>query len=309
MSAEPTTLLDPEIEELLRQIARDPRSTLLRVTRPQIAKGLFERSPAVGARAAGLTAAERQLLCVHREETALMLRQLFYHRFLRDERMRRMTWMHGAGELGTESDLSRRLSASTEADGSDGTDSWSAHVVADALAVPPDAAASPSQIALAALRLVPSDNARNFLGYQLVRTGNLRSALRVFEGVARTSRRRRSVVSALSWSGIALGLLGEPRQALGMYATKVARPEEWPNKAMSRLTFSVQVGDVHEAVRAAAEVDEFWSAGNAHISAWIQDRIQLRGVTWSPSKAALDSIVLLSDRVGATSRRVLDVFR
>ena len=313
MSAEPTTLLDPEIEELLRRIARDPRSTLLRVTRPQIAKGLFERSPAVGARAAGLTAAERQLLCVHREETALMLRQLFYHRFLRDERMRRITCMYTAAgkkiELGSEQDLGARLAAQADPTTSDLGDAGASHVLADALALPPDAVASPSQIALAALRLVPSDNARNYLGYQLVRTGNLRSALRIFEDVAARSPRVSSVVSALSWSGVAFVLMEQPRRALDVYSKAAQKAGGWPNDALCWLMFSIQVGDIIQAERAAAHVDSMPTLNVHLVWPWVENQLQLRGKTWSPSTEALELLSSLNDRIGDTSRSVLDVFR
>ena len=40
-------LMEPELEELLHTIARDPRSTLLRVDRPAILRGLFDRDPMV----------------------------------------------------------------------------------------------------------------------------------------------------------------------------------------------------------------------------------------------------------------------
>jgi len=312
MSAEPTTLLDPEIEDLLRRIARDPRSTLLRVTRPQLAKGLFERSPAVGAQAAGLTTAERQLLCVHREETALLLRQLFYHRFLRDERMRRMTCMYAAGgkkiELGSEQDLGGRLAVQADPTTSDLGDAGASHVLADALALPPDAVASPSQIALAALRLVPSDNARNYLGYQLVRSGNLRSALRIFEDVAARSPRLSSVVSALSWSGFAYSQMNEPRLCQEMFAKAVRQGDGWPNDAMSWLTISVQLGDLQQAERAAAWVDRVCNPDDQVVRWWVEARIRERGVAWSPSKAAQGSISALRDRVGETSQAVLNVF-
>jgi hypothetical protein len=67
-------LMEPELEELLHEIARDPRSTLLRVDRPTILRGLFDRDPMVRESCTQLTSAERQLLRVHRSELGQSLR-------------------------------------------------------------------------------------------------------------------------------------------------------------------------------------------------------------------------------------------
>jgi len=69
-------LMEPELEELLHEIARDPRSTLLRVDRPTILRGLFDRDPMVRESCTQLTSAERQLLRVHRSELGRLLRAL-----------------------------------------------------------------------------------------------------------------------------------------------------------------------------------------------------------------------------------------
>jgi hypothetical protein len=67
--------LDPEFEEVLREVAADPDSSLLRVPRPKRIRSLFDRGSAVGALEPGLTRAEQHLLQVHRNELAWLLRQ------------------------------------------------------------------------------------------------------------------------------------------------------------------------------------------------------------------------------------------
>jgi hypothetical protein len=73
--AEPI-LFDARIEELLREIAADPASSLLRVPRPARIGVLLERAPLVGVATAGLTLAEQELVRVHRGEVAYLLRKL-----------------------------------------------------------------------------------------------------------------------------------------------------------------------------------------------------------------------------------------
>lgn len=73
--AEPI-LFDARIEELLREVAADPQSSLLRVPRPARLGVVLGRRPAVGVATAGLSAAERELVAVHRGELSYLLRKL-----------------------------------------------------------------------------------------------------------------------------------------------------------------------------------------------------------------------------------------
>ncbi len=73
--AEPI-LFDARIEELLREVAADPKSCLLRVPRPARLGVVLGRRPAVGVATAGLSAAERELVAVHRGELSYLLRKL-----------------------------------------------------------------------------------------------------------------------------------------------------------------------------------------------------------------------------------------
>lgn len=66
-------LLDPEVEALLAEIARDPRSSLLRAPRARNLPELFRPPDLVRPSATFLTRAERHLLAVHREEVAFLL--------------------------------------------------------------------------------------------------------------------------------------------------------------------------------------------------------------------------------------------
>jgi hypothetical protein len=73
--AEPM-LFDARIEGLMREIAADPESSLLRVPRPARIGVVLERAPLVGIATAGLTLAEQELVRAHRGEVAYLLRKL-----------------------------------------------------------------------------------------------------------------------------------------------------------------------------------------------------------------------------------------
>jgi hypothetical protein len=73
--AEPI-LFDARIEELLREVAADPKSRLLRVPRPARLGVVLGRRPSIGVATAGLGAAERELVALHRGELSYLLRKL-----------------------------------------------------------------------------------------------------------------------------------------------------------------------------------------------------------------------------------------
>jgi hypothetical protein len=68
-------IFTPEVEVLLREIAAEPDSVLLRMPREKVKASLMETRSPVGPMTAGLSNAERELVRVHREEFAFQLRQ------------------------------------------------------------------------------------------------------------------------------------------------------------------------------------------------------------------------------------------
>src|SRR5262245_29595941 len=76
MTTEAVLPLDPAIEELLRDIAQDPDACLLRVPRPKALSALARGESIEVSGMTGLTHAERELVRVHRDEIAYLLRTL-----------------------------------------------------------------------------------------------------------------------------------------------------------------------------------------------------------------------------------------
>ena len=68
------SLLHPEVEHLLAEIAADPNSSLLRIPRAKVLPELFRPPDPIRQSAHFMTSAERHLLAVHREEVAHWLR-------------------------------------------------------------------------------------------------------------------------------------------------------------------------------------------------------------------------------------------
>jgi hypothetical protein len=77
-------IFTPEVEELLREIAKEPDSVLLRMPREKVKASLMETRSPVGVMTAGLSKAERELVRVHREEFAFQLRQAAWVKLAED---------------------------------------------------------------------------------------------------------------------------------------------------------------------------------------------------------------------------------
>jgi hypothetical protein len=77
-------VFEAELEGLLREIAADPGSRLLRLPRPARPRDLLAMPEPAGRARAGLSTAERQLLEVHRDELAHLLRRACLMRFFSD---------------------------------------------------------------------------------------------------------------------------------------------------------------------------------------------------------------------------------
>ncbi|MBI5364608.1 MAG: hypothetical protein HZA53_15635 [Planctomycetes bacterium] len=80
------TELDPRVEEVLRRIAAEPESRLLRVDRKSMQRELHVDPARVGIAMPWLTSAERQLVQVHRLEVVELLKQCAAYRLLQDQR-------------------------------------------------------------------------------------------------------------------------------------------------------------------------------------------------------------------------------
>src|SRR6187402_2481425 len=169
MSALPFTL-DPEVEHILQEVARDPRSSLLRVERPKIMRGLFEREPSVGVATAGLTSAERHLVQTRRAETAYALRVMCLHALQTDSRGEHFFSRQGVFDASV---LTRTISAfgrcwnAAEAEhardlGSD------AGIVRSALASTTPPSTPVLQLCALAMRLEPTDTGRIYAAQWLI---------------------------------------------------------------------------------------------------------------------------------------------
>lgn len=305
-------LLDPDFEALLREVAANPRSSLLRVERPRMLPELFDEHVHVGAQRAGLTSAERHLLQVHRGEVAWLLREACMIKLIEGPLSRRYVSPYsGPGkkvELLSDRQLARHVQE-TEAAASDSIDCLDGlellkRCVADRVGEEPNVA----ELATASLRLEPSDQARLMVGLDLANRGAPRSALTVLRHFWLSDPREARVAIALEYAGRAFADI-DTSKAYNAYKRSSEEPSGRVWSLMARLVFGFQLGiraDVLESSRMLAErVSESDAVIDSFVGALTTAR---RMQEWSPTPSSVDLTRSLQDSLNDVGRRIAGVF-
>jgi len=97
-------ILSPDLEGVLRDVAKGGPSSLLAVAPEQVLRSLRQGWGEVSVAQAGLRSAERHLLAAHRSELAWVLREAYLRGFYADEA--RSRGIGYGGELTTSDELS-----------------------------------------------------------------------------------------------------------------------------------------------------------------------------------------------------------
>jgi len=296
-------LFDPELEGLLRELAADPRSRLLRLPRPRTLPELLARPDLVRPAHTGLTLAERHLLQVHRDELADVLRRACLMRFFSDPAR--------AIYLNRSIDAHTRIEVDTP-------EQWRARardVLADLRRSPgplegidlveaclrPDAerTISITQLARASMILQPTDTAQAYVGLDLVMSDRSTEGIQTMEEVL--SLKPQGVVRAciLENIGLALGQSNDLAGACDRYKEASRLCPERPSPAVGWLMTALQSGLREQSIEAAAQLDQTES----HAQAGAMDLIS----NYASQKAA--NAVEVSPQCDLLARSLEDRFR
>lgn len=312
MSGSEFITLDPEFEEILRKVASDPGSALLRVPRPQRIRGLFERVQPASALSTSWTKSERHLLQVYRAELADLLRQACRVKLLDPSRSR---WRNNHPR-GTPDQ--RRVRASELARGvaRSGVEPLESEEIRSARALLEECVAdfeglepSVADLAEASLRLEPRDEARVLAALDYSQREMPRAAIQILERVIADLPRPEILMCAWNNLGTAWSLLGETGKAFHSHAEAcsivVDRAELW----MNRLLLGIQLGLVEDVRRSARTLDDLISDDDPLIEGYAADKAEQRRTgVWTPSRESLELRIGSKLGTGSASRRIANVF-
>lgn len=309
VSPEPL-IFDPELEQILRDVARDPRSSLLRVPRPNRPLRLADEWRAFSGRTPGLTAAERQLLESYRCEVAWLLRERWLHELIVRPK--------ASFSLARVSVLEKR-----RADGSstwqDEIEGLQADLAAERrgdllgclIAARPSSSLTSEQVTgllLASERLAPSTSGKILLAQDLVRKDQPRAAVEWTRKVL--SAEHRPVYRSILWDTMALavGSAGKLRAAARGYELASNTGEPRFNPLAYWLVLAAQVGDDRGAREAASRITEVGPASEPFVDVFIAQQTRTRqNGAWNPTPSCAEILPTLLDSVGDLPRRILDV--
>jgi hypothetical protein len=185
--ARETISLSAEVTEILREVAREPGATLLKVARKDVVRAVLESDLLAHARAAGRSAAEQHLVAVHREEVAFALRQAAYLRLLESRPSSAFMADRALAPHGQDPWTTRDVKAAAVR-ALDGCEEHSAGEMALELlehCVAPDTQSWPDagQLAAAAHALVPTNASRSYASLHLRAIGQKGAAVRPLQVV------------------------------------------------------------------------------------------------------------------------------
>jgi tetratricopeptide (TPR) repeat protein len=310
MSVAEPILFDPAVEELLREIAADPDSCLLRVPRPAVVQSLAHRQEIVRPTATGLTSAERELLRVHRAEVAKLLREACVLRLASHPCARFELTLFLTGRIRThvarEGDW--RASARfyrTHSGGDVGVELLDACIEPEGLA-----AVSVSQLAAASMRLCPSDAARIYPSIELILQGNETAALHLLMEAVLQGLSARYAAHAWAQIGLAFSNLSEHRRSIEAYGTALKFDSELASALLSYFGCTCMAGSVHEIINAASRLEAAIAPDQDALRDYVS-AIRLRPARLRPQPvhAQLVQLTKLQARVGLSARMVIDALR
>lgn len=257
--------LDPEVEGILVDIARDKNSTLLRV--PTRDLGAFAVSGHV-AGTTGLTSAERHLLQTHRVELARALRDICRSSL----RSNPVATLHLAEQVSLSASSpqlspARAVAIAREriADLDEGQtqEVTSINRLLETATTTHDSEFTTiERLAAASIRLQPTDTARILVGIERTYRGLTRSSIAILSGVVAGSSTHTVKSYALSNLANALNESGQTEDALTAYLAAGELSDDRAIPALSSLLLAASLDDTRRGRRIASRVD--WKFGPNH---------------------------------------------
>ena len=306
-------IYEPEVEELLRELAADPTSTLLRVPRRGIVPTLFDKHTLVSPRAAGLSSAERHLLQVYREEVELLLRQAYLLYCRLDEPFGPAYCWHVT--VGQRQELpamdewtlqaERALGHPLKGDGAPEARELLSLCVRES----PTRIPSPIQLAAAALRLVPSNQARIYVATDLVLSGRTRTGMRGLRDVlACCSSSHESY--CLQNMTRAYEDLGDIESAAQSASDASRADESRPDPLLNWFVLSARMTDLRSTLEAAKRIDDLLVHDHIALVEYLEGLSQRRAQGWwKPSRDARAFLSGIQDQLGPASRSIAHACR
>jgi hypothetical protein len=300
-------VLDPEFEELLREVASDPESTLLRIPRPKVVRGFFERDEAVSANATMLTRAERHLVQVHRSELAWLLRQVCIYKLVEGPESRLYVSHHGpTGEDCSPlqpPDWMDRIQYQQGIAAEDEQQAVGIQLIHRCVRQPLGHDPKVAELAAVAHRLLPTNHSRLLSAIDLCRGDAPWTGLQLSSQILSMHPTSEHATRAWECAGFVFARLGRLNDAHLAYSRGSTSEDQ--HTLMNRLEFAFQVGDRQDAIDTARRLNDLLPGDSMPVAWFIESRHErrMRG-EWAPTPPGRELAKSLADKMDGVSRRI-----
>jgi hypothetical protein len=305
--------IDPELEVLLRELAADPESSLLRIPRPKHIRSLFDHGDAVGSREPALSRLEQHLLQVYRSELALLLRQACLFKLVEGHTSKHFVSKYVSIDRHVDvcppSCLQKDVEVRcTQLGHSSEPFSTGLALLQSCVRAPLDTEPTVSALAAAAFRLERTDDSRLLATSELVQGPNPRGALLLLAEVLSSHPAVSTASSAWTQVGLAFSKLAEYTRSHEAYAHLSNIDNAHLVAWLSRLVLGYQCGNRDDIRYIAGALTDPALLTHPAVLHFVVSSKHLRSVgEWSPTPAARTILADPPVRYGELMRMVVDV--
>ena len=293
---------DPEVVELLKVVAADPRSGILHAPREPLLRWAGRTEETISAGSSYLTRAERHLVMAYREEVAELIYWMAIWRVTFGGSGGSMAFLRKAKHP---EPSALRESAKANA-GSDGARMAIGEQVVSLLLE--FERTSASRLAAAAMRLRPNDLSRIVLGHAFHSEKQTSSALRTFNAVIARTTSAEIRSYALENLGMVFSAKREFGKALQCNAQAV---HQTPYRVAPRVWFfsmAIQLGNEAEVRRSAIDLEEVPEHhGTLEEVLGLMERARIAG-SWKATEGARQLVRSMGESLPPRAMKICDVF-
>jgi len=300
--------LHPEIEGLLREIAADPESNLLRLPRADLARSLRAGTLPDRAPTTGLRPAERELMRTCRDEVAYLLLFACYHQQTNAPQNRYIVYSTRVnGDISEDMDVRwMRLARKKLGMESDARLTEAFSLLARCASVDGRGWPTMFELAAASARLVPSTTPRNYAALGLMLGGRARTGVRMLKGLRYDAPRMQLMAACNRVFGL------EKCGRLDLAYDAILTSEWCDIGALTRAFFGVslaaQLGRSSETIRWASELKHL-SPTRYNLATLLRGLRARRTIgTWAPTPDAFATLDQASRVVGGPVEEIRDAF-
>lgn len=301
-------IFSEELEGILRDVAKDPESILLRAPRKKSTAKLFSALGPPGPMAGGLSAAERELMRSHRDELAALLRDACWA--AAQEVGRKLACLDRRDGLGHVQKPHSIAQLRSRARGALSTSGESTISVLERL-VSTDAARRPTVAELAAVshKIQPSDHSRTCAALDLIWRDLPNESLGFSLEVAHHGTLLANRIAGWRNAGVAWEMIGQFNQALTAVRAAIDLEAGYTYSALQEYFLLLQSGNRLESIRTARVVSESMEASDPHLLAFAADlRARRLAGRWTPTNASRSLVAEFRRTEAAAPQKVLASF-